>query len=152
MAKSLCSSKTPSFIQVIAYESEQACGKVSSLTCASFTTQRVLPAAASPSPQLGRQALVLNKRRVKEISGEKVKGHSDDRWNDRADSLADRGAKNQLCRAGRFSLGATLCREKGSLLQGLHVLSAETLGRLAEAHLAIRVVAATSTGEESRRR
>ena len=41
-------------------------------------------------------------RRPVEIKFEKVKGHSGDTWNDKADELANKGASGQICESGRY--------------------------------------------------
>ena len=38
-----------------------------------------------------------------EVSFQHVKGHSNDRWNDLADELANRGSSGQTCRSGRYA-------------------------------------------------
>ena len=40
------------------------------------------------------------------LSWTHVKGHSGDRWNDRADQLAGMGVKSEVCRAGRYSINS----------------------------------------------
>ena len=48
--------------------------------------------------------VVLEQRTVR---FEHVKGHSNDRWNDEADDLADRGAKGEQCTIGRYTQAQT---------------------------------------------
>eukprot|EP01036_Dinobryon_divergens_P022700 gene22700-30982_t len=45
--------------------------------------------------------LTVNPERMR-IAFEHVKGHSNDRWNDRADKLANKGSSGMTCSAGRY--------------------------------------------------
>lgn len=40
------------------------------------------------------------------ITFEHVKGHSSDRWNDRADKLANKGSSGMICSSGRYGSGS----------------------------------------------
>lgn len=51
------------------------------------------------------RSLLQSVRQKRRVRFEHVKGHSNDRWNDAADGLANRGAAGQACSIGRYGPG-----------------------------------------------